>query len=142
MTTCGSEEFSYGDVGRVLLLTTIPLPLEDGRIARLAWRKRCSRGNVRAQSEVIVPYDRPFPRLRPLHCLAQRGFPLLAGVVPSALVRKDCVGNFEGIMSSAKEAGGVPGTVKLLRCGFADRAKDHGLSNSWRPSTQVIDYIA
>jgi hypothetical protein len=62
----------------------------------------------------------------------------LAGVIPSALVRKDCVGNFEGIMSCATEAGRVPGTVKLLRCGFADRAKDHGLRQFMATLNAVI----
>jgi hypothetical protein len=79
---------------------------------------------VRAQSEVIAPYDRPFPRLRSLLCLAQRGFPLCVGVVPNAAIRKDCVSDFELSIRCAIEASRVPGTIKLLHCGFANRAKE------------------
>jgi hypothetical protein len=76
-------------------------------------------------SEIVARYERPFPRLRPLLCLAQRSFPLFAGVVLSALLCKDGIRNFEDAMRRAMEAGGVPGTVEApLRWGFADWAKE------------------
>jgi len=56
--------------------------------------------------------------------LAQRSFPLFVGVIPNALLRKDCVSDFELSMRFAIEAGCVPGAIKLLRWGFADRAKE------------------
>ena len=81
--------------------------------------------------EIGVDYKRPLPRLRSLLCLAQRSFPLLVGVVPNAAIRKDSVSNFELSIRFAIEAGCVPGTIKLLRNGFAERAKEgHGYANT------------
>ena len=74
-------------------------------------------------SEIVARYERPFPRLRPLLCLAQRSFPLFAGVVLSALLCKDGIRNFEDAMRRAMEAGGVPGTVEApLRWGLGSFA--------------------
>ena len=82
-------------------------------------------------SEVIALYNRPLPRLRPLLCLAQRSFPLLVGVVPNAAIRKDCVSDFELSIRFAIEACCIAGTIKLLRNGFAERAKEgHGYANT------------
>ena len=53
-------------------------------------------------------YNRPFPRLRSLRCLAQRSFPLFVGVVPNALLRKDCVSHFELSIRFAIEAFASP----------------------------------
>src|SRR5215472_4976102 len=66
----------------------------------------------------------PFPSLRSLLCLAQRSFPLLVGVVPNEAFRKDSVSDFELSIHFAIEAGCVPSTIKLLRNGFADWAKE------------------
>ena len=74
-------------------------------------------------SEVIALYNGPFPLLS-LLCLVQGSFPLLTGVVLSALLRKDSVSNFEVAMVCASVAGCVPGTIKLLHCGLADWAKE------------------
>jgi hypothetical protein len=76
---------------------------------------------IAGASEVIVLYNGP---LLSLLCLVQGSFPLLTGVVLSALLRKDCVRDFELSIRFAIEAGCVPGTIKLLHCGFADRAKE------------------
>src|SRR3974377_250203 len=75
-------------------------------------------------SEINGGYNRPLPRLRSLLCLAQRSFPLLSAVVPGPLLCKDGVGDFEGAMRCATEAGFIAGTSKLLRWGFTDRAKE------------------
>jgi hypothetical protein len=80
-------------------------------------------GYIVGASEVIALYDRPFPLLS-LLCLVEGSFPLLTGVVLSALLRKDSVSNFEVAMRCASVAGCVPGAIKLLHCGFADRAKE------------------
>ena len=77
-----------------------------------------------AAQKVIAVYNRPLPHLRSLFCLVQRSFPLLAGVALGALLRKDSVSNFEVAMRCASVAGCVPGTIKLLHCGLADRAKE------------------
>jgi hypothetical protein len=74
--------------------------------------------------EVAALNNRPFPSLRSLLCLAQRSFPLFVGVVPNAALRKDRVGDFELSIHFAIEAGCVPSTIKLLRNGFADWAKE------------------
>jgi hypothetical protein len=75
--------------------------------------------------EIVAGYERPFPRLRSLLCLAQRGFPLLSGVVLSTLLSKDGIGNLEGAMRRAMIADGIAGAIKLLHYwGFADRAKE------------------
>ena len=78
----------------------------------------------RTWSKIVGGYERPFPRLPPLLCLEQRSFPLFAGVVLSALLRKDGIGNSEGAMRRAIVAGCIAGTVKLLRSGFADWANE------------------
>src|SRR4029077_1368466 len=76
------------------------------------------------RSKVTALYNGPFPRLRSLLCLAQRSFPLCVGVVPNALLRKDCVSDFELSIRFAIEAGCVPGAIKLLHRGLADRPKE------------------
>jgi hypothetical protein len=76
---------------------------------------------IRGASEVIVLYNGP---LLSLLCVVQGSFPLLTGVVLSALLRKDSVSNFEVAMRYASVAGCVPGTIKLLHCGLTDRAKE------------------
>jgi hypothetical protein len=87
-------------------------------------------GCIVGASEFIALYNRPFPRLRSLLCLAQHSFPLFVGIVPNALLRKDCVSDFELSMRFAIEAGCVPGAIKLLRWGFADWAKEgHGYAD-------------
>ena len=55
--------------------------------------------------EIIAGYNGPFPRLRSLLCLAQRSFPLLSAVVPGPLLCNDGVGDLEGAISCATEAG-------------------------------------
>ena len=80
-------------------------------------------GCIAGASEVIALYNGPFPLLS-LLCLVQGSFPLLTGVILSALLRKDSVSNFEVAMRCASVAGCVPGAIKLLHCGFADRAKE------------------
>ena len=73
----------------------------------------------RTWSKIVGGYERPFPSLRFLLCLAQRSLPLFAGVVLSALLCKDGVGNFEDAMGRAMETGCIAGTVKApLRWGF------------------------
>ena len=78
----------------------------------------------RTRSKIVGGYNGPLARLRPLLCLAQRSFPLLAAVVLSALLSEDGIRNSEGAMRRAIVAGCIAGTVKLLRSGFADRAKE------------------
>jgi len=78
-------------------------------------------GCIAGASEVIALYNGP---LLSLLCLVQGSFPLLTGVVLSALLRKDSVSNFEVAMRCASVSGCVPGTIKLLHCGLADRAKE------------------
>jgi len=80
------------------------------------------RGEAAEGSEIISLYNRPFPRLS-LLSLVQCSFPLFAGVVLSALLRKYAVSNFEIAMGCATVAGCIPGTIKLLHCGLANRAK-------------------
>ena len=79
-------------------------------------------------SEIVRDYKRPFIllllRLRSLPGLVQRSFPLFAGVVLGALLRKDGVGNLEVAVGWATEAGCVAGTVKLFRWGVADWANE------------------
>ncbi len=94
-------------------------------------------------SEIVAGYERPFPRLRSLLCLAQRSFPLLAAVVPGPLVYKDGVGNFEGAMRRTMEAGGVAGTIKLFCSGFADWAKEGpGHLSTLRPISDTRKKLA
>jgi len=76
-------------------------------------------------SKVTALYNRPLPRLRSLLCLVQRSFPLCIGAVPNAALSKDCVSDFELSIPFAIEPGCVSGTIKLLRNGFADWAKEH-----------------
>jgi len=75
-------------------------------------------------SKVIALYNWPFPRLRSLPCLVQRSFPLRGRVAPNAALLKDRVSDFELSIRLAIELGCVPGTIKLLRNGFADWAKE------------------
>jgi hypothetical protein len=103
-----------------------------GSLGCLGWRKAPLKGTStknskarRTWSKIVGGYERPFPSLRFLLCLAQRSLPLFAGVVLSALLCKDGVGNFEDAMGRAMETGCIAGTVKApLRWGFADWAKE------------------
>ena len=81
-------------------------------------------GANRQELEVAALNNGPFPRLRSLFCLAQRTFPLCVGVVPNAPLRKDRVNDFELSICFAIEAGCISGTIKLLRNGFTDWAKE------------------
>ena len=76
-----------------------------------------------SQKSLLVITDHS-PRLSYQLRLAQRSFPLLSGVFHRALLRKDGVGDFEGFMCCAIEADCIAGSGKLLRSGFADRAKE------------------
>jgi len=79
-------------------------------------------------SEIVGDYKGPFILLfiwlRSLPGLVQRSFPLFAGVVLGALLRKDFVGNLEVAVGWATVAGCVAGTVKLFRWGVADWANE------------------
>src|SRR5215471_1857836 len=100
---------------------------------------------------VFPLYSGPFPRLRSLLCLVQRRFPLLTGVVLSALVCKDGVGNFEVAVRCTSVADCVPSTIKLLlHRGLADRAKErpgqrsipNSLPNQYHGAMSVQDTTA
>lgn len=78
----------------------------------------------RLSEEIPSPYNRPFPFHRLILRHAQRSFPFGAGVV---VINGDGVGNLKVAVDCAIEAGCVPGAIKLLRWGFAERAKEgHG----------------
>jgi len=82
-------------------------------------------GAERRELEVAALYNGPFPRLRSLLCLAQRSFPLLAGVVLRAPLPEHGIRDLEVAMRFAIEPRRVPGTIKLLHCGgLADWAKE------------------
>jgi len=49
---------------------------------------------------------------------------MFVGLVPNAALRKDRVSDFELFIHFAIEAGRVPSTIRLLRNGFADWAKE------------------
>jgi hypothetical protein len=83
-----------------------------------------ARALIAASQKVVAGYNRPFPPLSYQLRLAQRSFPLLSGVFHRALLRKDGVGDFEGFMCCAIETDCIAGSGKLLRSGFADRAKE------------------
>jgi hypothetical protein len=80
--------------------------------------------DLKGTSKVTALYNWPLSWLRSLFCLVQRSFPSFAGVVLSAVLRKDSVSNFEIAMGCATVAGCIPGTIKLLHCGLADWAKE------------------
>ena len=74
--------------------------------------------------EIPSPYNRPFPFHRLMLRRTPRNFPFGAGVV---LINSDNVGNLKVAVDCAIEASCITSTVKLLRWGFADWAKEgHG----------------
>ena len=80
--------------------------------------------DFKGTSKVTALYNGPLPRRGSLLCLAQRSFPLCIGAVPNAALRNDRVSDFELSIRFAIEPGCVSGTIKLLRNGFADWAKE------------------
>ncbi len=78
----------------------------------------------RLWSEIVTVYNRPFSRLRPPLCLAQRSFPLLLAVVPGPLLCKDGVGSLEGAMRLAMEAGCVHPYDQALVFGICRSGKE------------------
>jgi hypothetical protein len=76
------------------------------------------------RSKVIAVYNGPIPPFLSLLSPAQRNLPLLGRVVLSAPLCKDAVRDFKGAVRCASVSGRIPGTIKLLHCGLADRAKE------------------
>ena len=63
-----------------------------------------------SRSEIASSDNGPFPRLRSLHCFAQRNLPSLARIFRDALLRKDGVGNLEVTMHYTAIAGSIAST--------------------------------
>ena len=81
-------------------------------------------GLVGAISLLVALYALAYVPINYAGCLAQRSFPLLADVVLNAALLKDRVSDFELSMRFTIEPVCVPGTIKLMHCGLADRAKE------------------